>query len=201
MTGVRLSTTSCWSLIALGDDGSISDKLCGWCQRVEDGGRTADVVKTSVHGDKPENHNYEDLQIHLQEGYGIWAPDCEECDTGWIHIPDHCGAADPPLHPTDPCDGVVCPPGSTCVTGCLRSMDAVVNALLVQSVLMVSVSTQQQVVPSFPLLLDTSAALTVRTIPKEVATLMATYWDVITVLILTLYLEQILLLMYISMTG
>ena len=105
-TGVRYNY-KLWSNCTW-DDGSISDK-CGWCQRVEDGGRKLRCEDLCL--DKPENHNYEDLQIHLDEGYGHWSP--TSAAEGYIDIPDVCG--EPP--PDPPACGGQCPAGTECVDG------------------------------------------------------------------------------------
>lgn len=107
------------------DGSSEPHKWCGWGQRVTNDGRSL-MCEDAVLGDKPANESYDDLQVHLDPGYGTWRPDGERSDTGWIQIPDVCGEA--PVDPEPECssdedcpDGQICVDGK-CVDGC-RSDD------------------------------------------------------------------------------
>ena len=97
-----------------GKDGKVSP-LCGWGQRVIHDGRSL-MCEDAVKGDKPANQSYDDLQVHLDPGYGVWKPDGEISNTGWLEVPELCGPPPPPP-PTDACEGVVCPPCHACVDG------------------------------------------------------------------------------------
>ena len=77
-----------------------------------------------------DDADYTDLIIKCWEGqfHGEWKADgsienslCyttsgKTCPEGCDCIGGQCGGAAPPA-PTDPCDGVVCPPGQTCING------------------------------------------------------------------------------------